>query len=424
MTSHGANLIPEGLETGEFKVGGTANFDELEHVYCIAYTGDTINNVNIGQFGYDYNGIASSVTFIFANSPEGFHVLCQLLQQEGNSDKILTAFTLPKLAVLDKINEIETDPTVDYYYYEPMDYDYKQSAITKTLASTPSTIDGYTPRNQKLRTYPYIYLGFNPSNGSQKLYRYEDFQNGIPIFKLYSEINQNPTVAFIPQNYRGNSGDSLTDIVYLNGYPTISFKNDVFNTWLAQNGEIINIQNQHEENMYGLNTGTNIANGVTGFVGSLLSLNIGGMVNSVSNSITNAMALDENHDFYIKNQMAQIERQKMLPDNASLSSTNATLLGYNKMDENIFTRYTIKREFAEKIDKFFDMYGYLTNDLKLPNLNNRPHWNYVKTIGANILGEMPQNDLNEIKDLFNNGITLWHNPLTFLDYSQNNRVNV
>ena len=38
------------------------------------------------------------------------------------------------------------------------------------------------------------------------------------------------------------------------------------------------------------------------------------------------MRLDKNHEFYVKNQMAQIEKQAMLPDNASLSSSNSTLL--------------------------------------------------------------------------------------------------
>lgn len=96
-------------------------------------------------------------------------------------------------------------------------------------------------------------------------------------------------------------------------------------------------------------------------------------------------------------------------------------MGYDYIDNSIFTRYSIKRQFAERIDKFFDMYGYLTNTLKVPNLNNRPNWNYIKTIGCNIIGDIPQNDLQTIKSIFDNGITLWHNTSTFLDYSQNNR---
>ena len=163
MTCHGANLVPEGLETGEFKVGGTADFDELEHYYCIAYTGNTIDQVSVGQNGYDYNGIHSSVTFIFTNK-DGFSTLLAILERTGQSDKILTAFSIPKLAILDKIREIETDPNVHYYYYEVMDYNYKQSEVVKTLQSTPNNLDGYVPRNQKLRTYPFMYVGFNPSN--------------------------------------------------------------------------------------------------------------------------------------------------------------------------------------------------------------------------------------------------------------------
>lgn len=162
-----------------------------------------------------------------------------------------------------------------------------------------------------------------------------------------------------------------------------------------------------------------------GGVGSLISGgfsgNYGDIVTGGINSALNMYSSSVNHDFYIKQQMAQIEKQKLLPDKVNMSSSNATLIGYNLIDKNIITRYTIKKEFAERIDKFFDMYGYLTNNVKIPNLNNRPNWNYIKTIGANIIGNIPQSDLQTLKNMFDNGITLWHNKDTFLDYSQNNR---
>nr|DAM57460.1 MAG TPA: Major tail protein [Caudoviricetes sp.] len=37
------------------------------------------------------------------------------------------------------------------------------------------------------------------------------------------------------------------------------------------------------------------------------------------------------------------------------------------------------------------------------------------------MGDIPQGDLQVIKSIFDNGVTLWHNPQTFLDYSKNNR---
>ena len=83
---------------------------------------------------------------------------------------------------------------------------------------------------------------------------------------------------------------------------------------------------------------------------------------------------------------------------------------------------SITEEYAKIIDKYFSMYGYKVNDVKTPNITGRTNWNYVKTIGCNIVGDVPQDDMQKIKDIFNNGVTLWHNPNTFLDYSQSNNI--
>lgn len=409
----GANLIPEGLELGEPKVESTAEFDELEPVYLVAFSGDKFQENNINKNGYQYNGIYSSVAFILTNITG---TALGIINQQGDGDKILTVFSVPKLAVNSQIPSGEGTQ-----YYAKILESNKEDPVLKTLVSTPSNLDGYSPKNQKLRTYPYLYLGFNPSNGSQKIYRYEDFANGTPSFKLISEVNPNPSVYFIPQNYRGSSGDSMSDIASLNGYPTISYKNDVYNTWLAQNSEIMSIQMQQEQFNYEVNAVKGGINTVGNLVGNAVSGDVGGALTGSINSGVDLASNDVNHEFYIQNMLAQVERQKLLPDNANLSSSNATLLGYELADKNIFTRYTIKSQFAERIDKFFDMYGYLTNEVKVPNLNNRPNWNYVKTIGANIIADIPQNDLQTLKNLFDSGITLWHNTNTFLDYSQNNR---
>lgn len=313
------------------------------------------------------------------------------------------------------------------YAAEVMDYYYNQTPITKTLASTPSALDGYIPRNAKLRTYPYMYLGFNPSNGSTKIYRYEDFSSGTPTFKLISEINPNPTVSFIPQNYRGQSGDSLSDTTYLNGYPSLSYKNDVFNSWLAQNSSMLQINREREDLSYNqtkMNQTLSTIGNVAGAVGSLASGNAAGVASSVTGLVSTGIQAqfnEQNHELNIRTQMAQVEAQKLMPDSASLSSSNSTLLGYNMIDKNIFSRYTIKAQFARKIDKYFDMYGYQTNELKVPNINNRPTWNYVKTTACNINANIPQMDLAEIKELFNSGITLWHSTVNFKNYSANNR---
>lgn len=309
------------------------------------------------------------------------------------------------------------------YFFDFIEQNFIETPIQKTLNARPTSIDGYTPRNAKLLQYPYLYLGFNPQNGVKKIYRYEDFTNGTPIFKIMSEINPNPNVQFIPQNYRGANGDSLSDNASLNGYPTISYKTDTFNSWLAQNSEILTLQQNQEQYNYEIDAWKKLPE-MLGNEGQMaFSGDYGKITGGLSGLISGAIeltAMDKNHEFYISNMMAQREKQKMLPDNASLSSSNSTLLGYNLFDKNIFTRYSIKRDAVERIDKYFDMFGYTINELKAININTRSNWNYIKTQGANLLGDIPQFDLQTLKEMFDNGITFWHDPETFLDYSQTN----
>lgn len=422
----GANLLPEGLETGEFKIGGTAEFDDLEPINVVAYSGDKIQiledtqEINLSQKGYIINGIAQSIAFLLVDN-DHFWSLQQAMTIGSQGDYVISCFTVPKLAVKDfLIDENKIFPFVYALQYKELKNIYNQSKTTKELISTPNNLDGYIPKNQKLRTYPYLYLGFNAINGSSKIFRYEDFENGTPIFDIMSEVNPNPTILFVPKNYRGSNGDNLSDIVTLNGYPTLSSKNDFYNSWLAQNSEIISLNMQQEQFNYEIGAYQTALNSMSNIISQASKGDLGALGTGANLGFELAKQ-DVNHDFYIKQQMAQIEKQKLLPDKVNMASSNSTLIGYGLIDKNIFTRYTIKKQFAERIDKFFDMYGYLTNNVKIPNLNNRPNWNYVKTIGSNIIGDIPQEDIQTLKNIFDNGITLWHNKNTFLDYSQNNR---
>ena len=83
---------------------------------------------------------------------------------------------------------------------------------------------------------------------------------------------------------------------------------------------------------------------------------------------------------------------------------------------------SIKEEMAQCIDKYFDIFGYKVNIVKTPNITGRTNWNFVKTIECNFEGNIPQQHLSLIKQMFNNGITLWHNPNTMYNYSNTNNI--
>ena len=443
----GANLINEDIETGEYIAEENIQITDLDEIVVVAYSGDKLYlgdievdgqvtpiEEKIIQKAYSINGIPSSIAyFLVENRSPGLDNLFEYLNLKNNSDYIITAFTVPRLSVseflidenlitisqlshISKIWLLQGDETLGTKYYN-------QTPKTLNLGITPTSLDGYTPRNKKLLQYPFCYLGFKASSGSKQIYRYENFSSNEKQFKVYSEVNPNPSILFIPQNYKGISNDSMQDIACLTGYPTISYKNDVFNSWIAQNSQILTLQRQEQEFNYKMDVASH-GMGIVGDTLRLLSGDPSSMVSGFNGFIENGMNLtkdDAKMNFYIKQQMAQIEKQKMLPDNVNLGSSNATLIGYDLNNKDCFSIYSIKRQFAERIDKYFDMYGYATNKVKIPNINNRTNWNYIKTLGINIIGNIPQNDLQLIKNMFNNGFTVWHNPNTFLDYSQNNR---
>lgn len=68
----------------------------------------------------------------------------------------------------------------------------------------------------------------------------------------------------------------------------------------------------------------------------------------------------------------------------------------------------ITKEYRDKLEGFFKMFGYKVNEVKTPNFHTRKYWNYIQTVNCNILGNLNNEDLSELKMVFDNGITLWH----------------
>ena len=74
------------------------------------------------------------------------------------------------------------------------------------------------------------------------------------------------------------------------------------------------------------------------------------------------------------------------------------------------------------VDSYFDMFGYKVNRLGKPLKNHRQNYWYTKTIGANIDGNIPNEDMEIIKAIYNKGVTYWKNPANIKDYSVSNNI--
>ena len=69
---------------------------------------------------------------------------------------------------------------------------------------------------------------------------------------------------------------------------------------------------------------------------------------------------------------------------------------------------TITAQMARCIDDYFTAFGYATNRLKVPNINSRSSWNFVKTNGATFSGTIMLDDMRKLQAIFDRGVTIWH----------------
>lgn len=223
---------------------------------------------------------------------------------------------------------------------------------------------------------------------------------------------------------------------------------------------------QNKSNM--INASISAIGGLSGGIASALTGNIGGAVGSLvgaglgigqtamqnqintkqtnlqnANALANAnaQASANSQSTAIGNQLRQLTthyqnqtniQNAMDSYNARIHDAQATadsivtgsndLMRQIALDLNTFVLYVYRPtdEYKQKLEKIWNMRGYATNTVDYPNLRSKVSWNYIQTVKCNIKGtNIDPNDLEKIKRVFNNGITLWHTK-NVGDYSQNN----
>lgn len=404
----GKNTKPENLETGEYIINSVDtdsmldNIDDL--VYIMSTTVDLADRFKdvMGQCrGGIYNGVLTGTQYSrFENGTVGrdhIYGVLNLIAGRGQLDGVVGLFMCPYwLAPFD--NNVDNPYAV-------------QESTTPHLHTVTFNknygLDGYTPKNNKLYTYPYSYLSVTNGGGDAQLYRYEFFSTSNCNFTVAGVLCPGGSIRLNPKNYNGRT-ENNQEILSLGKFPICSYNVDMYTNWLSQNSINIGGKYVSTDQLAGLRA---INNAVFGTFGKLAG---GDILGAGQSSINGFVDVSE----------ALIQKkQHELITNAIKGDVNngdvSTAVG------NVcfkFYHMSVRTEYARAIDQYFSMYGYSINEVKIPNITGRTNWNFVKTIGANIQGDIPENDINEIKSIFNNGVTLWHNPSSYLDYSQNNAI--
>ena len=314
----------------------------------------------------------------------------------------------------------------------------------------------------KLYMYPYSLIEVTNLKGETVTLKPQNFNLDIDKelrLRLMSSVSTTPKTAIFPENYLNSTNIygfedftcgivdvNLSDIPIIDDY-TASYmqanRNSIATTnkyamdnalrGISQNNDINRLNNamidKQQDYAYADMFGSSLANAAT--------LNFGGVVSSIVGGIKNfdlsqgqRELTNLNNDFANQNLMINAEQQiglnqakindiNNIPPSVSNLGNN-TLFDYgNKINGIYIIGKTIKNEYKEQLTNYFKMFGYKVNKLEIPNTKSREHYNYIKTVDANIIGNIPANDLTAIKGIFDKGVTIWHTD-KIGDYSLSN----
>ena len=411
----GLHTVEENLNVGEVVAESIDEYNKFTGYYIAVSStyepstskDNTSADVNNTYSGVNlYNGqIFGDTIFLF--DPDELSILgvtmfIEQIIKEGHANDISSMFIVPK-NLFNKNNDLlkhtgyygDSLPLTNYFYYVPIEKETIETD-SKTISKTHS-FSGVSIRNNKCYCYPYNYFYVTNHVGNDNILKYEDFSTNNCVFDLEFAISIGGTGRMLPKNYK-NIARNYNESIIIPKFPTCSWSGDAFTNWLTQNA--VNIPTQIAN--IGVNTLTATGSAITGnMTGGVM----GGI--SVTNSIASLIG-----EFY---------QASLLP--AIKQGTNNADINYLANKNRItFYHMRVKTEFLQIIDNYFTMFGYKVNTVKSPNITGRNNWNYVKTINANFTGNIPQSDILQINNMFNNGVTFWHNPNNMYDYSSNNSI--
>lgn len=377
----GANTVPENVELGEYIINAHLRDSNLRDTKLVIASTVSPSDPSLKLIGGIYNGIYSGFRY-YTYTASQMTTNIQSMANNNKEDAIQTLFTAPNFVIPQTGGGAITETS------SPQTYDLGISPIT--------TLNGYTPVNGKLKTYPFCYIEASNGQGSSAIYHQELFTakntSGEYVFRVFGSLTQGCSIRVIPINYKGSEVNT-DEGINLGKYPVCNWASDQYTNWITQNG-------------------VNIA---TNLVGNTMEIGTG----KVSNGLTG-----------IVNSMDQIRRAHMIPPQSGGNINCGDVMTSSRENTFHFYRITIKSEFAQRIDQYFTRLGYRVNKVKVPNMSNRTNYNYVQVAEEENVAYpnnynnicLPAKALDQINSLFRSGVTIWNNHTNFGDYSVGNTI--
>ena len=355
-----------------------------------------VNNV-VSLYITEYTGIRTTYTEGVDGLPD--IITFPHIQSGGNSDVEISSIGGDGLTAI-KVN------MVNRFYTEEIE-------ISSNKYSHFADVN-----ESKLLMSPYTSLVFDDFRGNRTEYKLEHINNRKLIVQVKGSLGLSNNVSYGIKDY--NSYDETYANQRSNENALISnTPNDlpVINDMLAAflQGNRNSIQNQKNSVVW---NGVMSAIGSTiGGTSSAMSGNAVGVAQSGANIVKGA------GDTVLQLQGIQAKQNDIsnIPPQISNMGSNTAYDFGNGYRGIYILRKQIKVEYRRILGEFFKMFGYKTNRVKIPNFHTRKHFNYVQTESCVITGNFNNEDMQELKSIFDNGITLWHTN-DIGNYSLSNEV--
>lgn len=388
----------------------------------------------------------------------------------GNGDNVSSILMLPKTAYtstgapiqlldslyISRVGPLPDDLEVGIETHTNYELRYLTSSGGTTQTITTSNIDNSQQTKQVTvsfnlptpepgehaiknnKTYSYIKVGVSSDNGVIEYPTHWLTSTSITFnIKLAALIPEYAVVVY------PTFADGATSLSLINMYSSVlkgvtsavdypAYIQTTANNEIATRLTIENAQTQLDTaNTVAQNTyDAENANSWVNFGGSILSSIVGanpaGGINAVANVITSQTSAKTN----LENSKLQASSNFKISSNnvkASLASGSAAnqlktvgsisgLIKHNIGQNSILlnVRYP-NHTYLQMIDDYFSAYGYKTNRYGVPlwvSYNGtangcRSKWNYIKTINCNFQLNRPLNEIELIRNEFNEGVRLW-----------------
>lgn len=385
----GEHTVPEGLELGEYYCIGSEKVTELTDCKYVIFATEGVSDNK--TYATSVGGIPYAGGAYVCETLAELVSIINLFANDTKTDSIYAVYMIPSKIIEDNDEYMSFSGQGD-----PVKF-------TKKIL-TPNSVNGYVPKNKKLLTFPFSYLLLSNNAGTSNVLKYELFNNSVADgceFQISGIPVVGGSIKCCPKRYNGVAVNQEEGVM-CGKFPTLSWSADMFTNWLTQNS---------------VNIALGIGAGAVQIVGGIATIAatsgagaaIGGA--SVVGGVT-----------AIANTLAQVHTQSFTPDSARGNTNGGDINTADGENTFYFYKMSIKAEFARIIDEYFNMFGYKCDRVKVPEKNHRENYWYTKTIDANIVGGIPQDDLQTIKDCYNNGITFWKNESYYRNYSVSNNI--